>query len=296
MSSILAAAHSRALFALSIALFLFDCRSARRSPTERGASAPVAVPTASAVRPEDPAPRSINCGDAACRVGKERCCDVGETLRCTAEKPGFAQQEFEASVCRPATAQEPSSGRVLLCDDSGDCASRQRCCMTDEGMPDWYAARCVPGVGDCTHGELCSDEGGCRPPHRCVDGRCLTPAAERRVSCGKLTCSGATPVCCVPRDEESAPKCSTSGDCRAEGGNPYECTGAADCGALQFCMELYWGSRCFGSYPNGGLRGLCRTKADCKPWMWNDQPKPGVRIDCVAHDEKSWLKRCVQIE
>lgn len=224
-------------------------------------------------------PARIVCGDQACNLTTEVCCEN--------EARGVAQ-----CVPRPAKDQYACDkvADALIerhCDEKADCPGNQSCCMTwgcSGGCPPIAVCSDVP----CLHGpvEQCLPGGACSAGFSCAASEGRRPGSCRYdkagVACGTQRCSGEKPVCCwsstrrtgqcargcgeEPDDDRWALQCTTPDDC---GG--YPCANAAVT-PLQFAA-------CLGAYdvPDRSSVVFCRNLKDCPTMNMLGKPKA-----CVA--------------
>lgn len=219
-------------------------------------------------------PGEIACGKATCKVGNEVCCSL----------QGACEPIPKTGV--PGDACE--AGHTFRCDSRDDCASGELCCWLHGDPAD--VTMCI--AGRCPETEACYGRSGCAAGFSCKKqgtenepGTCVF--ANPQTQCGKITCSGAKPVCRWNPDDESG-ACVDSGKTEpTETERDVKCSGSADCGGESCCAA--GGTTWCGACVNHSV--VCKTKADCPAQLGGGEKLSG----CGAVDSPGWapwLKTC----
>jgi hypothetical protein len=285
-----------------IALCLLACIAAAWSCTGAkptgGGTTTTEVPSASGGT-DDPHPQppagtteGIACGKARCAAG-EACCDFSDQQLCVpaVAAPAAAGEQLarwseQGKRCATAAKTDFALTAMSTCDDSNDCAAKERCCGEALGS-DVSLSSCA--TASCSYGEHCED-GTCRTPGTtCIDGRCMKGPAPH---CAGAACTAAAPICCGPF-AGGAPSCHDAAGCTfADLSARYDCTEPGDCPTGEVCQSSLSGTRCQSSFDFGNAQLVCTGDGDCTPDICF-----GNRSRCIPLKDldRPWLsmKTCV---
>ena len=211
------------------------------------------------------APGEVACGKASCRVGKELCCPA-------------------RGACEAIAVDKPSScegGHAYQCDAHDDCRQGELCCWL-YGDP---AAVTMCSSAPCPETEACRDSAGCAGGFACKDagkenapGTCVFAAPK--TLCGKVTCSGATPVCRWNSDTNRGACIDSTKSEASDEERDVRCSSKADCGGESCCFSD--GRTWCGACVNNPV--VCKTKADCPSQLGG-----GQKLErCAAADRPEW--------
>jgi len=220
-------------------------------------------------------PGKIACGNAACDLGTQVCCedDARGVAQCVG-KP--AKDQYACDKVADAITEKH-------CDEKADCPGQQTCCMT------WGCSGGCPPVAVCSgfpclHGQVeqCLPGGACSPGFRCVPGEGNRPGhcsyEKAGVACGKKRCSGDEPVCCWNAKKKSGECAKDCGEEPDEDRWALHCTSPDDCGGYpcaNAAVSPLQFTACLGSYdvPDRSSVVFCRSIKDCPKMNMLGLPK-----------------------
>jgi hypothetical protein len=224
-------------------------------------------------------PGTFRCGQAACRAGKENCCDFSATRGGCIP---IVREGLQAQVlaCQQVARPEESVSGVHRCNDATDCGAREACC--EEWI--WlggFATTCQPirgGIPACGINEVCVST--CRGRGaECQNGVCRKPL--KQVKCGASMCEGDRPACCG-----DPLACRTEAECSADPLTVrYRCASPRDCVEGEHCARGVLGTLCTRNYDpvNVGIV-VCDSVKDCPSTKETCQAGPG-HVACGASED-----------
>jgi hypothetical protein len=232
------------------------------STTSSAAQSASAAPTGGGKEPLAPVKEGIACGDEVCKKGS-LCCLGGDDVRVPIAK-GDCLGAGEAAKCT-------GTNRRVACDDTSDCPTGQACCHSfDESLNGFLECSALPCKrgGEACHGSAkCTEGYACVPDNDWPGYTCVYDRGS--VGCGKVTCSGATPIC----EWDAASK---TGKCVARSPElnlgHISCDDHSDCGKGNVCIHPMGGTQCAGpdQYDQSLMNTTiaCKTDKDCPQLAW----------------------------
>lgn len=219
----------------------------------------------------------IQCGNASCEAGKQRCVG-GSEWQCVA-----------------ADAQPSDAEIYYACDDGTDCPKGETCCLGFESALEAYGCSKRSGPETNCRLEICAEGGAACPKGQvCSEGVCTAP--DRVATCEGKRCPSERPLCLY---SERGAVCSTWQELQTLQSEvqtaALRCTRRSDCGPEAYCCTnaLWNATQCLTNCDAGNEGVVCSRDAECTGLAGRPgQGKCRSARDGDVASLPAWLKVC----